>query len=59
MCIRKPYLGRMAVDYVCEFCGFAGRDHSESDADMVQRSQSGEQFGQLGLGSGIVTDWPD
>ena len=59
VCIRKPYLGCMAVDYVCEFCGFAGRYHSESDADMVQCSQCGEQVVPLGPGSGIVTDWPD
>ena len=29
----------MSVDYVCEFCGFAGRENNESDADRVLRSQ--------------------
>ena len=49
----------MAVDYVCEFCGFAGRDRSEDDADRVQCSQCGELVVPLPPGSGIVTDWGD
>ena len=56
---RGPYLGDMSVDYACEFCGFAGRDHSESDADLVQCSQCGEMVVPLGARSGIATDWDD
>jgi len=26
----------MGVDYVCEYCGFAGHEPSEADADRVQ-----------------------
>jgi len=47
----------MAVDYVCEHCGFAGRDADEDDADFVQCSQCGEQVVPLTPGSGIVTEW--
>lgn len=47
----------MAVDYVCEYCGFAGRDRTEDDADFVLCSQCGEQVVPLPRGSGIVTEW--
>ena len=55
----EVYCVRVAVDYVCELCGFAGRCHSEIEADLVQCSQCGELVVPLELGSGIVTDWPD
>ena len=47
----------MAVDYVCEHCGFAGRDPDVDDADLVLCSQCGEQVVPLGPGSGIVTEF--
>jgi len=47
----------MAVDYVCDRCGFAGRDPDEDDADFVLCSQCGEQVVPLAPGSGIVTEW--
>jgi predicted RNA-binding Zn-ribbon protein involved in translation (DUF1610 family) len=49
----------MSVDYVCEHCGFAGRDRDEDDADFVLCSQCGEQVVPLPGGSGIVTTWDE
>lgn len=46
----------MAVDYVCEHCGFSGRDREADDADQVLCSQCGEQVVPLPPSSGIVTD---
>lgn len=49
----------MGIDYVCEYCGFAGHEPSEDDADRVQCSQCGELVIPLRPGSGLVTDWPE
>ena len=49
----------MGVDYVCEYCGFAGHEPREDDADLVQCSQCGELVVPLRPGSGLVTDWPE
>ena len=44
----------MPVAYVCEFCGFAGVDPSEYDADRVQCRDCGEFVVPLPLGSGLT-----
>lgn len=44
----------MAVEYVCEYCGYAGRDESEDDADRVQCIMCGELVVPLQPGSGLV-----
>lgn len=51
--------GAMSVDYVCEHCGFSGRDRDEDDADFVLCSQCGEQVIPLPRRSGIVTTWDE
>ncbi len=42
------------VDYVCEFCGHAGRVFGEDDVDRVQCRDCGELVVPLPPGSGIV-----
>lgn len=44
----------MAVEYVCEYCGYAGRDESEDDVDRVQCLMCGELVVPLPPGSGLV-----
>ena len=57
--VARPTVCGMGVDYVCEYCGFAGHEPSEDDADRVQCSQCGELVVSLPAGSGMVTDWPE
>jgi DNA-directed RNA polymerase subunit RPC12/RpoP len=53
-----PRLGEgmtsMAVEYVCEYCGHAGRVHGEDDVDAVQCRDCGELVVPLPRGSGVV-----
>lgn len=44
----------MAVEYVCENCGYAGRDESEDDVDGVQCTMCGELVVPLPPRSGLV-----
>jgi predicted RNA-binding Zn-ribbon protein involved in translation (DUF1610 family) len=44
----------MGVDYVCQWCGYAGHTRGSDDADEVQCSQCGELVVPLPRGSGIV-----
>jgi hypothetical protein len=44
----------MPVEYVCEFCGHAGRVWDEVDVDRVQCRDCGELVVPLPPGSGIV-----
>jgi hypothetical protein len=45
---------RMPVAYVCEYCGFAGVDPTEDDADRVQCRDCGELVVPLPPGSGLT-----
>ena len=42
------------VDYVCEFCGHAGRVHGHRDVDEIQCRDCGELVVPLRSGNGIV-----
>ena len=49
----------MGVDYVCEWCGYAGHSRATNDADEVLCSQCGEQVVPLAPGSGIIDGTDD
>ena len=42
------------IEYVCEFCGHAGRVRGETDVDRVQCRDCGELVVPLPPGSGVV-----
>lgn len=44
----------MAIDYVCEYCGHAGRVHGEDDVDRLQCRDCAELVVPLPSRSGIV-----
>ena len=46
----------MGISYVCEYCGFAGVDTSDSDVDFVQCRDCGELVVPLPTGSGLPDD---
>jgi hypothetical protein len=47
------------VDYVCEWCGYAGHSRATDDVDEVQCSQCGELVVLLPPRSGIVDGLDD